>query len=41
LDHFALPSERGYTNLGQVRVSVEMLEEPGTEEPAPSDQTIS
>lgn len=36
LDHFGLPSERGYTNLGRVRISVEMLKEPGTGEPAPS-----
>ncbi len=30
LDHFQLPEERGYTDLGRVRVTVERLEEPQT-----------
>lgn len=28
VDHFGLPEERGYTDLGRVRVTVERLEEP-------------
>ena len=28
MDHFRLPEERGYTDLGRVRVTVERLEEP-------------
>jgi len=27
-DHFRLPEERGYTDFGHVRVTVERLEEP-------------
>lgn len=27
-DHFGFPAERGYTDLGRVRVTVERLEEP-------------
>ena len=27
IDHFRLPSERGYTDLGRVRIVVERLEE--------------
>lgn len=27
IDHFRLPEERGYTNLGRVRIVVEPLEE--------------
>ncbi len=28
VDHFRLPEEKGYTDLGRVRVTVEWLEEP-------------
>ncbi len=28
LDHFRMPEEPGYTDLGRVRVTVERLEEP-------------
>ncbi len=28
VDHFRLPEEKGYTDLGRVRVTVERLEEP-------------
>lgn len=28
LDHFGLPQERGYTNVGRVRITVERLEGP-------------
>ncbi len=28
VDHFGLPEERGYTDLGRVRVIVERLKEP-------------
>ena len=28
VDHFGLPEERGYTDLGRVRVTVERLKEP-------------
>ena len=28
VDHFGLPEERGYTDLGRVRVTVERLDEP-------------
>ena len=31
LDHFGLPAERGYTNVGRVRITVESLEKPGTD----------
>jgi hypothetical protein len=27
-DHYGLPEERGYTDFGRVRVTVERLEEP-------------
>jgi hypothetical protein len=27
VNHFGLPKERGYTDVGRVRVTVEMLEE--------------
>lgn len=27
VDHFQLPEERGYTNLGRVRITVKRLEE--------------
>ena len=27
IDHFQLPNERGYTDLGRVRIVVELLEE--------------
>ncbi len=27
IDHYRLPEERGYTDLGRVRVTVELLEE--------------
>lgn len=27
-DHFRLPEERGYTDVGRVRVTVELLEAP-------------
>jgi hypothetical protein len=27
INHFGLPEERGYTDLGRVRVTVELLEE--------------
>jgi len=27
-EHFGIPEERGYTNFGHVRVTVERLEEP-------------
>jgi hypothetical protein len=30
LRHFGLPQERGYTDVGRVRVTVERLEEPQT-----------
>lgn len=29
--HFGLPEERGYTDLGRVRVTVELLEAPQTQ----------
>jgi hypothetical protein len=28
VEHFALPQERGYTDMGRVRVTIERLEEP-------------
>lgn len=28
VDHFGLPEEKGYTDLGRVRVTVERLDEP-------------
>ena len=30
LQHFGLPEERGYSDLGRVRLTVERLEEPQT-----------
>lgn len=27
-DHFGVPAERGYSDLGRVRITVERLEEP-------------
>lgn len=30
MDHFRLPAERGYTKLGRVRITVELLEEDQT-----------
>jgi hypothetical protein len=29
-DHFGIPEERGYTEVGRVRITVEMLEAPKT-----------
>ncbi len=28
VDHFRLPEEKGYTDLGRVRITVEQLEDP-------------
>ena len=39
LNHFDLPEERGYTDMGRVRVTFEPLDDPEPEEPTPPDHS--